>query len=98
MQIISIMKSAVIIWILGSICVAATAQSLRQGIKGQVFQLASLPDSTNHPNPEAGVQREIHIYELTTLDQATPEGGIFKSVPTNKIASVLSKADGSFKV
>jgi hypothetical protein len=92
------------IWILGSICLVltpstgSTAQSLKQGIKGQVFLLPSSADSLAKSNPEAGVQREVHIYELTTLDQASHENGIFKYLPTKKVLSVLTKIDGSFKV
>ena len=84
------------IWIIG--CFASNAQSLKQGIQGQVFQLPSSADSLAKSNPDAGVQREVHIYELTTLDQATHENGIFKSVPTAKVMSVQTKIDGSFKV
>lgn len=92
------MRLFCIIWILGSICADATAQSQRQGIQGQVFLMGTAPDSSARANPEAGVQREVHIYELTTLDQAAHDNGIFASVPTNKVLSIMTKVDGSFKV
>jgi hypothetical protein len=91
------MRLFCIIWILGSICAAATAQSQRQGIKGQVFLVVNSPDSTVHTSPNAGIQREVHIYEQTTLEQVTQENGIFTSVSTNKVLSIMSKSDGSFK-
>lgn len=100
------MRSLCFIWILGSICCApaptsspgSTAQSLKQGIQGQVFRLPTSADSLAKENPQAGVQREVHIYELTTLDQASHENGIFKSVPTQKVLSLTTRVDGKFKV
>jgi hypothetical protein len=84
-----------------SICIVAQAQSLRQGIQGQVFLVgsATIPDSsTARPNPNAGIKREVVIHELTTLWQAKHENGLFNSVPTAVIASVISEDDGTFKV
>jgi len=86
------------IWILWSICFASTAQTPKQGIQGQVFKLPSAADSLAKETPEAGVQSIVHIYELTTLDQASHKNGIFKSVPTNLVMTIMTKVDGSFKV
>jgi hypothetical protein len=88
------------IWILQSICLVAQAQTLRQGIQGQVFLVAnSLADSSvANPNPNTGVRREVVIYELTTLDVATHENGIFRNLPTMFVTSIMSEDDGSFKV
>lgn len=88
------------IWILQSICVVAAAQTVRQGIQGQVFLVATaLPDSSTIPqNPNAGIKREVAIYELTTLDMAVHKNGFFDSVPTTLVASMLSADDGSFRV
>lgn len=71
---------------------------MRQGIQGQVFLVVNSPDSTTRGNPEAGVQREVHIYEITTLDQATHHDGIFKDIPTTKVLSLQTRPDGTFKV
>jgi hypothetical protein len=92
------MRLFCITWILASICSAAPAQYLKQGIEGKVFLEINSPDSIKHKRPETGVQREVHIYELTTLDQASHENGIFKSVPTNNVMIILTQGDGSFKV
>lgn len=88
------------IWILLSICVVAVAQSLKQGIHGQVFLVASaLPDSPSTPStPNAGIKREVAIYELTTLDMAAHKNGFFENVPTKLVASILSADDGSFRI
>lgn len=85
------------IWIFASMC-TASAQSLKQGIQGQVFRLPEVADSLAKENPEAGVQSIVHIYELTTLDQASHKNGLFKSVPTNNVMTITTKPDGSFKV
>ena len=45
-----------------------------------------------------GIKREVAIYELTTLDNASHENGIFKSVPTPLVTSVMTEDDGSFRV
>jgi hypothetical protein len=88
------------IWILQSICLVAQAQTLRQGIQGQVFLVPnSLADSSvTHSNPNTGVRREIVIHELTTLDMTSHENGLFKYVPTASVAVIMSEDDGSFKV
>ena len=83
-------------WILVSICVVATAQSLRQGIQGQVFFVADSTVARQRPN--SGIKREVVIHELTTLDQATHENGFFKSVPTAVVTTLISGDDGSFRV
>lgn len=88
------------IWIVQSICVGVAGQTLRQGIQGQVFLVANtLADSTAaHPNPNAGIKREVVVHQLTTLWEAKHENGIFKSVPSQLVLSVMTEDDGSFKV
>jgi len=88
------------IWILQSICLDAQAQTLRQGIQGQIFLVDnSLADSAAaNPSPNTGIKREIVIHELTTLDMATHENGLFKNVPTLFVTSIMSADDGTFKV
>lgn len=93
------MKLFCTIWILQSICIVAAAQTLRQGIQGQVFLVANtLPDSSERTRPNSGIKREVVIYELTTLDQASHENGFFKQVPTAIVLSAMTEDDGSFKV
>ena len=90
------------IWIFGSICFVlapdSAAQSLKQGIQGQVYRIPGAADSLAKENPDAGLQCIVHIYELTTLDQASHKNGVFKSVPTNLVVTIATKVDGSFKV
>jgi hypothetical protein len=94
------MRLFCVISILQSIFFVAQAQTLRQGIQGQVFLVSnSIVDSTvANPSPNAGIKREIIIHELTTLDMASHENGLFKYVPTSVVTSIMSGDDGSFKV
>ena len=94
------MRLFCVIWILQSICLVAQAQTLRQGIQGQIFLVDnSLADSTAaNPSPNAGIKREIVIHELTTLDMTSHENGLFKYVPTSFVTSIMSADDGTFKV
>jgi len=72
-----------------------------QGIKGQVLWISG----NQMPQPDAmkpgrnGVQRELHVYELTTIDQASrsPEG-LFTDIKTRLITKIVTKKDGSFKL
>ncbi len=73
----------------------------REGIKGQVFWISGnqLPGPEDNRSAHYGIQREIHIYELTTLKDVTltPEG-FFSDIKTNLVTSLTTKPDGSFKV
>jgi len=73
----------------------------KQGVEGQVVWVAGNqmpgPGSKN-PTP-TGVQRELHVYELTTIDKATrsPEG-FYSDIKTKLVATVTTKENGSFKL
>ncbi len=73
----------------------------KQGIKGQVLWVSGnqLPGPDSKRTAHYGVQRELHIYELTTTHQATmsPEG-FFSNIKTKLVTVVTTKADGSFKL
>jgi hypothetical protein len=73
----------------------------RQGIKGHVFWVTGnqLPGLENSRSAHAGIQREILVYKLTTLRQATRmENGFFKDIETSMVISLVTKPDGSFKL
>lgn len=78
---------------------ASTQQ--RQGIKGQVFWISGnhLPGLENPRSVHTGIQRELYVYQLTTLNQATQfENGFFKDIETTLVTTTLTKRDGSFKL
>jgi hypothetical protein len=77
-------------------------QPATQGLQGTIYFLEGnfMPPSTGAKTP---VERELHIYELTTLGQVTRVNtgypGIFISiVQTKLIAKVQSDDEGKFSV
>ena len=77
-------------------------QPAKQGLKGTIYFLEGnfMPPGTGSITP---VERELHVYELTTLDQVTrveaEYPGIFISfVETELIAKVQSDDKGRFSV
>lgn len=76
------------------------ALSQKQGLYGQVFWVSG----NQMPGPEVvlsanqGTCREILIYELTTFADATQVGPFFRDIKTRLVATVKSKADGTFKI
>lgn len=83
------------------ISLSCSSTQQRQGIKGQVFWISGnlMPGLENPRSIHAGIQREIFVYQLTTLEQATlMENGFFKDIQTPLVTKVLSKPDGSFKL
>jgi hypothetical protein len=72
----------------------------RQGIRGQVFWLSGnqMPGPGREVAPGLGIRREIHIYEVATRDQADHTDVFFSNIRTRHVATVVSDADGRFKV
>lgn len=79
--------------------VAANAQN--QGICGKVVWVEGNqmpgPGPGTRPKPK-GVVREIHVYEVTTLQQTLRENGFYKEIKTTLVAKTVSRQDGSYKV
>jgi hypothetical protein len=77
-----------------------TAQKLKQGIRGQVYWIAGnqMPGPGKKMSPQLGVQRELHIYELTHLKDCQQDGTFFTALSTKLITTALSLPDGTFKV
>ncbi len=83
------------------ISLSCSTTQQRQGIKGHVFWISGnqLPGTEHKRSAHTGIQREVVIYELTTLEQATlMENGFFKDIKTRLVAIVETNADGSFKL
>ncbi|NOT77216.1 MAG: carboxypeptidase regulatory-like domain-containing protein [Cyclobacteriaceae bacterium] len=77
-----------------------TAFSQKQGLRGQVFWVSGnqMPGPESVLSPNQGTTREIVVYELTTIKDATQIGPFFRDIKTKFVASILSKPDGSFKI
>lgn len=83
------------------ISMSCSSTQQRQGIKGQVFWISGnhLPGLDNPRSVHTGIQREVFVYHITKLDQATQiENGFFKEISTELVATTLTKPDGSFKL
>jgi hypothetical protein len=72
----------------------------KQGLKGQVFWVSGnqMPGPDAVLSPNQGAVREILIYEITNVSDATQVGPFFRDIKTKLIATTQSKPDGSFKI
>jgi hypothetical protein len=79
---------------------AFSGYAQKQGLQGQVFWVSGnqMPGPESVLSPNQGAIREILVYELTTVSDATQVGPFFRDIKTHLIAVVQSKADGTFKV
>ncbi|MBL7864490.1 MAG: carboxypeptidase regulatory-like domain-containing protein [Cyclobacteriaceae bacterium] len=80
--------------------VSLSAYSQKQGLRGQVFWVSGnqMPGPEAVLSPNQGASREVLIYELTGLSDATQVGPFFRDIKTRLVATVQSKADGTFKI
>lgn len=80
--------------------------SIDQGLAGEVRWLEGnlMPTIGEEPEAEAEkrkgepVQRELHIYELTTMDEAKSEGTFFHDIQSRLVKKTTSDKDGYFQV
>ncbi len=74
--------------------------SQKQGLQGQVFWVSGnqMPGPDVVLSPNQGAVREILIYEVTNITDATQVGPFFRDIKTKLVASAQSKSDGTFKV
>ncbi len=89
-------QSLVILLVLLSF--AAAGQ--KQGLQGQVFWVSGnqMPGPDAVLSPNQGAVREVLIYELTNLTDATQVGPFFRDIKTRLVAAITSKPDGTFKI
>ncbi|WP_152425094.1 carboxypeptidase-like regulatory domain-containing protein [Nafulsella turpanensis] len=77
-----------------------------QGLAGQVRWLEGnfMPTISENPEEEQNkkqgkpVQRVLHIYELTTMDEATSEGTFFHDIESKLVQTVETNKKGEFVV
>ena len=72
----------------------------KQGIKGQVFWLSGnqMPGPEKKIPPYQGIIREVVIYPEIKLNDTKQTDGFFTDIQGMPVASVASKADGSFRI
>lgn len=76
------------------------AAGQKQGLQGQVFWVSGnqMPGPDAVLSPNQGAVREVLIYELTNLTDATQVGPFFRDIKTRLVATITSKPDGTFKI
>lgn len=84
--------------LLFSLSLSAYAQ--KQGLKGQVFWVSGnqMPGPEAVLSPNQGATRDVLIYEITNVTDATQVGPFFRDIKTRLIATIQSKPDGTFKI
>lgn len=77
-----------------------TTFAQRQGIRGEVLWISGnqMPGPGKTVSPKLGIQREIYVYKLTTIEKEGHTGPFFNEIKSPLITKGLSKTDGSFKV
>lgn len=72
----------------------------KQGLHGQVFWVSGnqMPGPEAILSPNQGAVREILVYELTSVNDATQVGPFFRDIKTKMVATIQSKPDGTFKL
>ncbi len=78
--------------------VAVSEKDIQQGICGSiVWKSGNLMPSPDREMPNAKpIQRELFVYELTNISQATLQNGFYTAIAKSKIKSVKSNAEGKF--
>jgi len=81
-------------------CSGTKQNSQDQGIQGIVlwFEGNQMPGFDREPDPGEGIEREIHIYELTKHNQGASVGLFYTSVNTRLIAVAKSNNNGEFEI
>jgi len=77
------------------------SQGVSQGISGQVlwYEGDLMPGIDKEPVEGKPIQREIHIYKATTIDQTeVQEGTFYSDISTELVLTTLSDEDGKFIV
>jgi hypothetical protein len=76
------------------------AMAQKQGIRGQVFWLSGnqMPGPEKKLPPHQGIVREVVIYPEIKVKDTKQTDGFFTDIQVTPVATILSKADGSFRV
>ncbi len=92
-----------IILMFSACCSTNHSQSLnnvKQGIQGYVTEIKGnqMPGPDRKPEPAKGIQTDVFIYEVTTMDEvdAVEHEPFYRSIRTKFIKSIKSGKDGFF--
>ena len=76
----------------------ASVETPNQGICGSIVWKSGnlMPSPDRKPVKAKPVQRELFVYNLTSIEQATLQDGFYKAIVTTLIKSVKSDSEGKF--
>lgn len=57
-----------------------------------------MPGPGKQAAPQLGIQREIYIHEVTTIEKENQTGPFFDEIRSAHVKTIQSKPDGSFKI
>lgn len=85
-----------------------TPEDLTQGISGKVLWIEGNhmptiideknPNNTPQPPQPKGVQREVHVYERASMNQAAANGVFFSNIQTKLVEKVQTDEEGNFAI
>jgi len=90
----------VLIGTVAALTAAPTGYGQRQGIRGEIFWLGGnqMPGPGKIAAPKLGIQREVFIYKITSVEKENQTGPFFTDLKAEFVTKANSKEDGTFKV
>jgi hypothetical protein len=78
--------------------VVVSEKDLQQGVCGSIFwKSGNYMPSPDREMPKAKpVQRELLVYELTNISEATLQDGFYTAITKSKVKNIQSDAEGKF--
>lgn len=78
--------------------VAITEKDIQQGVCGSIIWKSGnlMPSPDREAIKAKPIQRELCVYELTNIAEATVQNGFYTAIAKSKIKSVKSDAEGKF--
>ncbi|NJN41911.1 MAG: carboxypeptidase regulatory-like domain-containing protein [Flammeovirgaceae bacterium] len=72
----------------------------KEGIRGKVYWISEnqMPGPGQKRKPDLGIERELYIHDVTTIDQVEGKDGFYSSIQTPLVIKVMTKRNGTFKI
>lgn len=79
-------------------CKSTEAQTVDQGIVGQVkwYEGNLMPGPDNKATQGEAVQREVHIYELVSMNEMPRKEELYEEAPSKLVKKVTTDENGNF--
>jgi len=81
-------------------CAPKPRPTIEEGIVGKILWVSGnqMPSPNSSPPAPKPVQREVFIYQLTTLNDVTGQAPMYNSIHTKLVKNVLTDENGHFTV